>query len=766
MIFVCGFISIIAGNVDALGREVSALKTFGVDHGSMRMDFDRRALDSLGVTVVTRHEDADNSTRFQVLDAPLSDDSSISFSHDDALVDGNLTALTGVTISDGTAVWTASPLNVRFAHDDTTQGLTLTTTGHATAPPIVVDTVATHLDLSRHRAMIVGDILWNAADSGREQDLWLIGTFEVEAGVTARNPGAEGQPDGTMAESQDASNSGGIAGTVGPDLIVDQIGDVRRWGWASGKTGYSLWTKACNIGDESASWVAGTDRKPLIAQNMYRLKDGRLLQVGMSWLKHGFFADDDDCAGNDPNTCFGDPLGRELPPLCADSYSTQLNGSQLNLGPRYQVNATTGHHIYPFDAQGFTGDPAYKRLQVADEFMDPDLNPDAIYFVEAHYVAEDDATAGNQDNNASYAPLIRIDELVEGEYEAIGPAGDATEIAIPGIFAWEDYDDAVSTVIVDIPGDRRLYVASKSTDLGNGQWRYDYAIQNLNSDRSVRSVSVPAPDATDIGFHDVDSHSGDGDSPFGSYYDNTDWEGTNGCGSFSWATKTWWADERTNALRWGEMYNYWFTSTGAPEPGEMQIGIFKPGTPMSMSVPVTVPALGTTSLIQCSPAHAIIDAGQPFAPDGSSAPTAPVQFVLAFNQDVAGLGTGDFEIAQDGGNGPAPEVIAVDNVSANAVQVDLDMPVEAGAWTTLTFVPSGQSTTMGLLPGDVDGNRQSDATDITTLINMLENPSGQPVDLIGDINRDGLLDPADLLREIDLLNGGDQYDAYFGQTLP
>jgi hypothetical protein len=52
-----------------------------------------------------------------------------------------------------------------------------------------------------------------------------------------------------------------------------------------------------------------------------------------------------------------------------------------------------------------------------------------------------------------------------------------------------------------------MKLAVRATDLGGGQWRYDYALMNLDFDPRVKMFSVPLPPGaavTDVGFHDAD----------------------------------------------------------------------------------------------------------------------------------------------------------------------------------------------------------------------------------------------------------------------
>src|SRR5262245_24732041 len=110
----------------------------------------------------------------------------------------------------------------------------------------------------------------------------------------------------------------------GPDVIVGEIESIKTWGSVGGIGGYTLGTDACNIGDANLNWYAGTPDHPVIAMNIYRLRKGKFEQIGMSWVKHGFFAE----ANSFCCTCQAPDTTSELGAGCSDIYSADLNGHQ------------------------------------------------------------------------------------------------------------------------------------------------------------------------------------------------------------------------------------------------------------------------------------------------------------------------------------------------------------------------------------------------------------------------------------------------------
>ncbi len=408
----------------------------------------------------------------------------------------------------------------------------------------------------------------------------FVGSVAVaSAAIVVAQLDADGDLDSANAydiatEVESAAAGGGI----GPDVVYTNCQSVTNWGSVGGIRGYSLGSYTCNIGDQNLMWGNTWGGTPGFGMNAYRLHDGRLMQIGMSWVKHACCA----AAGNGCGMGCNGQGGSWLGVGCRDIYSSGYNGGQSRLGPRSDLNPYTGGWQA---APGGSGNATFKRLQVAESDITEGNFPDSLYFVEGVYVATDDAQSGNWLNNASYRQVTLgggFDLAVTGVmYETI-----------PAIRAWHDHgnginvpDESVQIVNVDVPDEGRFVAAAKARDNGDGTWRYEYAVFNLNSHRSGGSLSVPIPSGaavTNVGFHDVDYHSGE-------VYDNTDWNMTVSVSSVTWSSPaTFDEDPNTNALRWGTMYNFWFDADAPPVETDIQIGLFRPGSPDM----VTLTAIG------------------------------------------------------------------------------------------------------------------------------------------------------------------------------
>ena len=390
----------------------------------------------------------------------------------------------------------------------------------------------------------------------------------------------------------------------GPDVIVGNLTDINNYGNVGGIYAYSVGTESCNLGNQELAWIDTgpmNNQHPVIPQDMFKLMDGRFTHIGASWLKHGFCALSlsfcGPCAAN--GTC--DYLGIG----CSDPYGAGLNGSQGGLGPRSQVNAHTGAFPYPVSAPGFSGTIA-RRMQVSGADLNPGLNPGALYFVSSHYVSPDDAAAGNGNNNASYR---RVTVGSNPSNYPLSFAG-STQQEQPALQAWQDFQPSVTLVDLQIPNEGLFIVGYDVIDNGNGTWRYEYVVHNMNSDRSGQSFSVPIPtgvNITDVFFHDIEWHSGEP-------YDTTDWSVSINPGTaITWSGQDFATNPNANALRWSMHYTFSFTADAPPSNNTATIELFKPGTPTNLTLTVSapdgnfIPAVTDVTCAQTNPNSPAVD---------------------------------------------------------------------------------------------------------------------------------------------------------------
>lgn len=381
---------------------------------------------------------------------------------------------------------------------------------------------------------------------------------------------------------------------AGPDVTVFNLSDIGHYGATGGVRGYSVGTTSCNIGDKPLNWcnsatgcppLATPADHPVISQNMYRLKNGRLDQIGASWLKHGFVSLNNTASGCGNGTCVSPPFGgKQLGIGCTDPYGSSLNGSRP-LGRKSEVNSSTGAFPFPPGGGGASSTTWNQRLAVAETDLSAASNPGARYFVEGQYIAPDDAVAGNGLNNASYR------EVTVNASFTLSMSG-ATVRERSAIEVWPLIDPTVTLMNVDIAGApvERFHVARKVTSSG-GVWHYEYAVHNLNSNRAADEFRVefanPAT-ITGVGFHDVDAHSNEP-------YDTADWVSSVSATGVQWAAPPFpTSPQNANALRWSTTYNFWFDSTLPPaQISSHVLGLFVDGAPAQVDF-----ALPTGDLFQ------------------------------------------------------------------------------------------------------------------------------------------------------------------------
>jgi hypothetical protein len=394
------------------------------------------------------------------------------------------------------------------------------------------------------------------------------------------------------------AQTGGTPEFNGPDVTLCQVYGLAQYGKLDGIIGLAFATTSWNIGDRDFAWFQSPSAQhPYIVMNMYRLDpNGRMVQIGQSWIKHGFYAlGNTQCGGSctyEPGHSVGNWLGQN----CTDTYGSSLNADQSGLGPRFEVNPWAGTWQYNgsmMQQGGPSNTPIRRRLQVADEDLNPALHPGSQYLYEAYYVHFADIDVMNSAACQYFTPIRNAST---GNYSFTQPGA----FTFPKIgFAFTQWEVTQREIIAEqLPvvefqsPDGRSVLSTNVIDLGDGRFRYEYAIANVDMDRQVGSFSVPVPSGVtieDIGFHAVRHH----DEPYNARLDqggvpinNAAWAVSTDGGAVTWSTTT-------NPIRWGTMYNFWFTADSAPVDAVSTVGLFRtvadPSRPNTLPGPIQGP---------------------------------------------------------------------------------------------------------------------------------------------------------------------------------
>ncbi len=580
-------IALLACCQSAIGSEI-----WTVQEGSTAMAFRQDALAEHGVSVAVSHAsrldfDASSSA------LPILSDSTLTLTVEDRILSG---FGAGEAVHDGAVYFMSSVGEVeldgfviRAVWEKDAYLLVITSTRDTDDEPLMLlYDVKMAYDGAGSRLMVEsGSVVATQALADRLGAPALagetIGELAMTAGVIWTGGLAADHNLSPIADGNDDGSLRGVpcTGAVGADVIVGVlVGTSNTTAEQIGGAFYDAFgigTTSCNVGDAELLWISSNNQHPVIGQNFYKLHNGRFVQLGQSWLKHGFTAlQQNACSCG----CTSSGTGSRLGIGCSDPYGSGLNFGQGSAGPKWQVNAHTGFFTYPPADPSYSGNTA-RRMHIPVAELIASNQPGApLYFGEGHYVTPDDAAAGNQNNNASY---IAVTVTGSGNDYSFALSG-ATQRGEAGIRAWQDTDASVDEVDLQVPGEGLFIAAAKVIDLGGGIYRYEYAVQNLNSDRSGRSFSIPLPSGVlvqNAGFRDI--HYWDGDGNGSVNFDGTDWTPTIiPGGSITWNMVDI-AGDNDNALRWGTMYNFWFETDSGPGDVTLTLGLYKSGSPASVT---------------------------------------------------------------------------------------------------------------------------------------------------------------------------------------
>lgn len=417
--------------------------------------------------------------------------------------------------------------------------------------------------------LTVGVAQWSAAVTNAQDTHTARSSERVSAAEQFAEPSDTSLHSGEEGAADPAQQTAGGLSS-GADIRYTSIYQSTDYSPVGNTYAYALGSRTCNLGDAPLLWQ--NNGTPGFASNAYRLHDGRLMQIGTSWVKHAC------CVANvnSPSICgvgcSQTGGGGTLNAGCLDTYSAGWNGLQGRLGPRVNINPYTGEFA-PLQS----GDTSSigKRLQIDRDEMDLSNYPDALYFVEGVYVCTSTSQAGNMNNNATYRRVTFNQSTFSMSLAS------EQHPTVPAIFAWEMHglgvntpDPNVKISTLDLPNEGRFFAGAKVSDNGDGTWRYEYAVYNLNSHQAAGEFSVEVGNGvtiSNVGFHSPPYHSGENQ-------DTTPWEHEITADSITWSTTETHAENpNANAIRWGSMHNFWFDADGPPVTQGAEIGVFIPG---------------------------------------------------------------------------------------------------------------------------------------------------------------------------------------------
>lgn len=346
----------------------------------------------------------------------------------------------------------------------------------------------------------------------------------------------------------------------GADIRIGEISDFSQFGREGSEVGCGIASATCNAGGDPLDWYTNPDpRHPFITSAAYRLEADRLVQIGLSWAKHGFGAAQADvCALG----CIPHPDNTRLGVGCSDTYGASTNAFQGNLGPRSEIDPFTGAFVYATSLLAQGGGPydgVERRLRLHDDDLDPVHHAGATWICEVYVLAHDDV---DRTDSLAWQPFVPSG--VPGGTWSFDTS--ATTTVGAAIHAW------TGAPVVEVPeptgADGRVYLAAKAIDIGGGLWRYEYALQNLDLRAGIGTFSVPVSGSVavdGIGFHAPVQHEPG--------YDDEPWSAVRTSDAVIWQTDAVGSATTGNPLRWGALYNFWFTAAAPPVEVAVSLGV-------------------------------------------------------------------------------------------------------------------------------------------------------------------------------------------------
>ena len=332
-----------------------------------------------------------------------------------------------------------------------------------------------------------------------------------------------------------------------------------------------------NVGSADVPWYTklsgsfppnNNDQHPYLNWAVYREIDNRFEQIGLSELKHAFFSTNVNC------DC---PGGNILGVGCGDVYSKASNDLSTALGPREELDAFSGiwescnsffdpNCIGPpgpspsiSSGDNTTGD---NRLSINLTDIVPNL------YMQAWYIVRDDINIFNSMGYRTFNPTLINGNWIMNTEPGFnnGPAID--NYVTPNTISTMQSSQTIAT------NEGHFTVAVKVIDLGGGQFRYNYAVENYDFDPQFIQFHIPLDDTsvlTDTVFVDPDNNI------------TNDWQFTRTNNTLNIV------GDNSNTQDWGILFSFSFTTNSSPARSNLTIDVANPVLNQTVNTPTLAP---------------------------------------------------------------------------------------------------------------------------------------------------------------------------------
>ncbi len=336
------------------------------------------------------------------------------------------------------------------------------------------------------------------------------------------------------------------------------------------------------------------DQHPYLIWNMYRINaNGSIEQIARSGVKHAWLTTNGNCAPGESHD--GQILGRS----CSDTYSDGNNDANQDLSVRSEIIASTNQwgrcgSIFDPGCVGsntnqYPSDDGYvRRMVVHEQQISPTRNPGATYLFDSWYLARQDINIYNSQASQWVTPTF------SGSAWNLGNVSGYKLGSVTDRWVSENVPTGTAVANKELANDEgHAKLAVRVTDLGNGTWRYDYALHNLDFGRAVTQGAEPNLRVlSNKGFDRFAVPLPAGAVVSANWFSDGDVEAANDWTASVGSDQVAWTAPAGNTLDWGTLYSFSITVNKPPVASLGELHVAEAGSPGAYMLETLAPVAG------------------------------------------------------------------------------------------------------------------------------------------------------------------------------